>query len=257
MMRGARPVAIFRWMKPSRRVLVLAITMTLAAGARAERYAVQLNDGPTIYVGDCNEALTNYEPATGMKAPTPQSLAALVVPAAPAPPAVPAGSSTLGARVETAGQDPTPGTEGDLTDVTDPVPMPPDAAFMEALNRVYTITDQNEINAVWAWFQKESPGLALDQRVGNSVVRFIMAVNKAPTGDTNAAPDKLKPEATRGVVRSSNGVGVRASPWGPSGGAAIPSGASLEIIPPAQGPWYKVRTGGGEGWVAGVWLDLQ
>ena len=248
-------------MKHFHKVLVcLAVLVLIMTGAaRADRFAIHVGDLPAVYSGDANEYLVTLEPLTGMMPPTPAALAAVVVPP-PAPPTnaqVPPEAVTLCSRAMT---EPTPRTQGmpvEMADVMKPQTGPPDAAFLAQLNAIYTITVPAEIQQVYEWYLKEPAPLAIGSRVGNGVVRFIMAMDRPPTGDANASPAGLKPEATRGTVRSSNGVSIRTAPWQAGSGGAIASGAQVTIIPPADGPWYQVQSGSGNGWVCGLWLNLQ
>lgn len=236
------------------------LALCLAQPLSADRYAVQFGFLPPSYVPDSTDMSLHFDAATaGFQAPTLANPVPLAIPAAPAIAAVtvPADPNPALARVTT-GQ-PTallnmPETLADLV----PAPSgPPSAEFIAALNRVYSSSVQAEVDAVWGKFQSEPDSLPIDQRVGNAVVKFIIQLGRSPGSDSSARPDLLKPNATRGTVRSANGLGVRSSPWGPPGGAALGSGATVEIVPPAEGPWYQVRSGSGTGWVAGLWLDLQ
>lgn len=236
------------------------LALCLAQPLSAERYAVQFGFLPPIYTPDSTEMSLRFDGASaGFQAPTLANPVPLAIPSA-APVAavvVPADPNPALSRVTTSASAAPANMPGTLNDLT-PGPIgAPTPEFIAALNRVYSSSVQEEVDAVWAKFQSEPDSLPIDQRVGNAVVKFMVQLGTSPGADSSARPDLLKPNATRGTVRSANGLGVRASPWGPPGGAALGSGATVEIIPPADGPWYQVRSGSGTGWVAGLWLDLQ
>ena len=238
--------------------LCFAGLLAMSGIAHADRYVIQFGDLPNVYSGDSTEYLLSLEPQAGMLPPTPVTLATITVPAAaPNPGAtVPPEGTTM---ASTALTEPTPRLQGQTCDMMDAAapmgaPYTSDAAFMSALSAVYSITVPAEIQQVYNWYTKEPTGLTTAERVGNGVVKFIMASDKPPTGDANSRPDLLKPQSTGGTVRSANGVAVRAAPWGGPGGAALPSGAALQIVPPANGPWYQLRSGG---WVCGLWVNLN
>lgn len=142
---------------------------------------------------------------------------------------------------------------GDTDTCVDPPTTPPSAAFLADLANNYSITDQANITALWKWYLKEPSNLDNGEKTGNSVIRQIMAVGGPLVPTSSARPDLLRPNATRGTVRSANGVVSRSTPWGKSG-ASLGQGTSVTIIPPANGVWYNVE---GVGWVCGLWLDLR
>jgi len=130
----------------------------------------------------------------------------------------------------------------------------PSAAFTALLKTVYNCTDPKELAILWKRFGTEPASLSLAERVGNAVVKQIVETKRTVAGDSMARPDLLKPAATRGTVRSANGVGVRATPFGTSAGQSLANGSAVDLVPPAQGPWYHLKSGG---WVAGLWINLQ
>lgn len=231
---------------------------SISGDARADRFLLQVGDMRPVYCGDSSEYILSLESQAGMLPPTP-ALFATVTPPAPAPApgvAVAADAVLLCNRANT---EPTPRLQGmraEMAEIIQPQSGPPDAAFLAALNAVYSITVPDEIQQAYEWYLKEPAALPIGPRVGNGVTRFILAVDRPPTGDTAARPDLLKPEATSGTVRSSNGVSLRNGPWQPDAGA-ITQGTALTVIPPADGPWYQVQSPQGNGWVCGLWLDLN
>lgn len=242
-------------------LVVVTLLLVVAWPVGADRYVCQWGDLPPTYVPDANEMSISFDGAGGgLITPTAQTLSLMpaVVPGPVITITVPADLNVLAARVVTATP---PANQTDLpttlTDLLAPSAGPPTPEFLASLQRIYSATAQPETDAIWDRYQREDASLAVDQRVGNAVVKYVVELNRPPNGDSTARPDLLKPNATRGTVRATNGVGVRAKPWGPSGGPALPPGASVEIIPPAEGPWYQIRTAGGTGWVAGLWLDMQ
>lgn len=242
-----------------RLVFLGMIALALAPAVRADRYVIQIGDLPPTYVGDATEYCTALEPQSGMTPPTAKSLSALTVPATVARPGVTVTPESVGlaSRVATEVPQRQPGEQLDTTELIEPPTTPPTAEFRDQLARIYSITAPDEIDAIWMWCEREPADLPFGSRVGNAVVRHILALDKPLAGDSTARPDLLKPNATRGTVRANNGVSIRGQPWGAGTGNNIPTGASLEIIPPADGPWYQVRSASGTGWVCGLWLDLQ
>ena len=236
--------------------LVLALGPVLASPARADRFLVQIGDLKPVYCGDARTTILQFEPNTGMVPATVTTLATVPpVTVQPAPGV--AVTPEAVAAANSAANEPTARLQGmhcNMVDVTQPQSGPPDATFLAALNAVYSITAPAEIQQVYEWYLKEPAALALGSRVGNGVVRFIMAVDRAPTGDAASRPDLLKPQATTGRVRSANGVSARGTPWQAGNGGSFANGANLTIVPPADGPWYQVQGGG---WVCGLWLDLN
>jgi len=239
--------------------LLLLAAGFMAGPALADRYVVQASDLPALYSGDAAEYLLNIEPQSGMVPFTASLLGTFTVPAAPAAPGM-AAAPGAATTCSTAATEATPRLQGEPCDMTDACgPMPAsytsDTGFTGVMSSIYTaISVPAEIQQIYNWYLKEPGALTVQERVGNGVVRFVMAIDRAPTGDTSSRPDLLKPQSTAGTVRSSNGVGVRGTPWGGPGGAAIANGTALNLVPPADGPWYQVRGGG---WVCGLWLNLQ
>ena len=129
----------------------------------------------------------------------------------------------------------------------------PSAAFKAEVARVYSITDPAQIAALWVWYMQEPTSLAEGDRIGNAVVRYILA-----TGQTTnqARPMGLLPLATTGTVLSTNGLMLCSSPFGPRV-VVMPYGTQLRIVPPADGVWYYVESPQGAGWACGLWLDLH
>lgn len=239
--------------------LLVGVMVGVAGDAHADRYVIRVAGLTPVYCSDANEYLISLEPQTGMRPPTPAALATMTTPPVLPPPAVAVTpeATTLCSRALT---EPTPRTQGmnaEAAEVIQPPSGPPDAAFLAQLNAVYTITVPEEIQQAWEWYLKEPAGLPIGSRVGNGVTRFIMAIDRPPTGDSAARPDLLKPEATSGTVRSANGVSIRSAPWQPGAGAALPQGAAVTVIPPADGPWYQIQSASGNGWVCGLWVDLN
>ena len=237
--------------------IALALALGATAPAFADRYVCRWGDLPEIYTPDSVEMAMHFDGARGgLRPPTTQL--PITLPALAAVPAVnvtvPIDPNAAMSRVVTAAAPTTATVVTRGADLAPPNPGPPSQAFIDALKKVYSASVQAEVDQVWGLFQREPAALPIDQRVGNAVVRFIVRLGKAPGADSTARPDLLKPNATRATVRSANGVGVRSAPWGAPGGAALGSGASIELVPPATGPWYQVKSGG---WVAGIWLDLQ
>lgn len=228
--------------------------MTGTAGA--DRFLVQVGDMRPVYCNDAAGGLASLEPNTGMVPPNATVIAGMTpMPGQPAPGvAVDPAAVTQANRALT---EPTPRLEGmhaNMSEVIQGQSGPPDAAFLAQLNSVYSITAPEEIQQAWEWYLKEPATLPISSRVGNGVVRMIMALDRAPTGDSQAQPSQLRPEATSGVVRATNGVSVRSNPWQPGTGNALGTGATVTLIPPANGPWYQIQGGG---WVCGLWLDLN
>lgn len=240
-------------------ILLVLVMSGIAGEARADRFLLQVGDMRPVYCGDANEYIGSLEPQSGMVPSTPGMLVTL-----PPPPAAPAPGVAVtpeaANQCNRAATEPTPRLQGmpaEMSEVIQPPSGPPDAAFLAQLNAVYSITVPAEIQQAYEWYLKEPAGLPIASRVGNGVVRFIMAVDRSPTGDTAARPDLLKPEATSGTVRSSNGVSIRGAPWQPGAGGAIAQGGAVTVIPPADGPWYQIQSAQGNGWVCGLWLDLN
>lgn len=233
---------------------MLALALAGASPALAERYICQWGNLNEIYTPDAIEMARSIEAAAGGMQPASASIPLNL----PALGPIPAVAVTIQAdpnaamnRIVTqpASTQPIVATRG--ADLVPPDPGPPSAEFNAALDRIYSEAVQAERVSIWGLFQREPASLAVDQRVGNAVVKFLVRLGQARG---SARPDLLKPNSVRGTVRSANGLGVRSQPWGPAGGAAIGGGAGVDLVPPANGPWYQLRSGG---WVAGIWLDLQ
>lgn len=236
--------------------LLAGVMAGLSGSAQADRFLVQIGDMKPVYCADAQTYLSSFETQTGMRAPTPAMLAAIPAVGAQPNPAV-AVTPEAAALANLAVTEPAQRVQGmhaNMSEVIQPQSGPPDAAFLAQLSSIYSITVQAEIQQVWEWYLKEPAALPLSAKVGNGVVRFVMAANRPPTGDTSANPATLKPEATSGRVRASNGVSVRSAPWQPSSGNSLGSGAAVTLVPPANGPWYQLQGGG---WVCGLWLDFN
>lgn len=228
----------------------------LTSQAGADRFLVQVGDMRPVYCNDAAGTLVSFEPNTGMVPPTAATLAAIPVVTGQPVPGVAVDPLAV-TQANRAATEPTPRLEGmhaDMGQVIQGQSGPPDAAFLAELNRVYSITAPAEIQQAWEWYLKEPNTLPIGSRVGNGVVRMIMALDRPPTGDTQAAPANLRPEATGGTVRAGNGVSIRSNPWLPGTGNALNTGATVTLVPPANGPWYQLQGGG---WVCGLWLDLN
>lgn len=234
--------------------LHVMLALALVAPAFADRYICKWGDLPEIYTPDARSMAGSIEAAAGGMRPAsiqiPLALPALG-PIAAVNITIPADPNAAMNRIVTQAPPTTATVVTRGADLAPPSPGPISPEFNAALDRIYSQAVQAEREQIWGLFQREPTTLPLDQRVGNAVVKFLVRVGTA-RGD--ARPDLLKPNSTRGTVRSSNGIGVRSQPWGPPQGAAIGGGAGVDLVPPAQGPWYQLRSGG---WVAGIWLDLQ
>lgn len=231
-------------MWPSVRLLAIAITLSSLDPASADTlYRVRLGRGPAAYVRDA-----------------PSTLAAMGVPAA-APELVPAPSA--GARDvpfergdATAGHSPSvpwkPGEDVLPDRMLEPV-EPPTTQFRDTLARIYGVSTEAEVQAIWRWHQSEPPTLATPERTGNAVVRYARATGQPVAG---ARTGPVDPQATRGLVASANGVSLRADPWGRAA-ATLPAGTPLTIVPPARDGWYQVETPSGRGWISALWIDVR
>lgn len=163
------------------------------------------------------------------------------------------GTDDLGRKAQ--GLDPVAQPES-IVDADTYLAMPesnPTPVFTARLASIYGLTDPGQVRGIFRWYQGETAMLGEEERVGNAVIRFSLATGD-PVGGSR--PDTLAPLATQGVVRSAVGVQVRSRPWGPRSGALV-DGATLSLIPPAEGPWYHVDTGSGDGWVSGIWLEIR
>jgi len=129
----------------------------------------------------------------------------------------------------------------------------PSASFLARVKRVYSMNDEAEQQAVWSWFLAEPSALTEEERIGNAVIRHILATGRSRN---EAKIEALNPTATRGSIRSSNGLTTAASPWGRRGTILV-AGTQLKLIPPADGVWYRIDSSSGSGWICGLWLDLQ
>lgn len=237
------------------RAWLCALSLILCGPLRADHYLVDLPFLDPIIQSDGATARALLEPDRALRPISASEPAAIAPVTAPPPPDAPppAERAALARGVEAA---PPAGPSIGMDEMAAPRPGPPTAEVLEILRRTYFITAPAEIEIVWAKFNSEKPTLPFKSRIGNAVTRFIVGLGHAPAGDPTARPDRLKPGATRATVRAINGVGVRSEPGGAVTGS-IPRGASVQVIPPAEDVWYRVRTGSGTGWVSGLWLELE
>jgi hypothetical protein len=260
-----RPV-VTRHVKSDAACIAFAILLAITAPdlARADRYRVEIMpQGPSVYVNDATTLAGQFLTDPGV-APV---AASLVFPGGPVasttPPAAPAGPDGLAKAAQ--GPNPAASSESGI-DPDGFLAAPgsaPDAAFIDRLRTIYDTTDPVDVGGVWRWylgepaslgFNGEPASLGFNEKVGNAVIRFALATNRPISG---ARVTGLNPLATTGTVRTTAGVQTRSTPWGPATGA-IPDGTPVTLIPPAEGPWYRVSGApGGDGWVSGLWLDLR
>ena len=238
----------------SMRLAMMFVALALVPAARADRYRITVGLMPPSYVSDAQTFSTQlggkdpvFEAAPEGSIPTPPSAPAPApIPLAEnrdqgadaIPPAPPATQLLVAADSDTAHIPENPGPAPD---------------FLGELQTFYFISTPAEVNAIWKWYVKEPAELGYKERTANAVMRQILANNGPLVPSSTARMDLLKPGATRGTVRSSNGLQLRATPWGPINGA-LQGGDVVELVPPAQGPWYFIA---GRGWVSGLWMDLR
>ena len=222
--------------------------------AHAERYVLQIGGLPPVYLRDAPGYLARLQPVNGftpagMTTPSP----AFQLPTPPGPVNAAAKvSDPTSAQPATPNAQPPDGVPCDMDTALAAPAGPPTAQFQAKLQSTYNITNAADVNATWTFFQAEPKVLSFNSQVANSVVRYIMAMN-GPLPGQPADPKQLKPQATSGTVNSSIGILVHATPWGQDT-TALTNGTAVTLIPPAEGPWYRLSTGG---WVCGLWLNLQ
>jgi hypothetical protein len=235
--------------------LVLSIGLALAGEARADRFVVQVGALPPVHVNDCESYSANLggsepglEPATG------QAASFDVAPPPPAPDiTVPSDQDRSAHEVSPDVPPITPGPVADPDDAGDPANPGPSPEFLAELADNYRVTDPADAQAIWKWYVKEPPELGNVEKTGNAAIRQILATNAPLVPTSTARPDRLKPDATSGTVRSNSGVSIHSSPWGPKTGA-IPFGTNVTIQPPANEVWYNIP---GTGWACGLWIELR
>lgn len=144
---------------------------------------------------------------------------------------------------------------GDAELAVSPTQGGPTAAFRARMADPYRITGEDEVVAAWRYFEQEPAELAEEVRSGNAVIRMVQALGRAPQGGSLARPllDDARKTATRARLRDGAVVVGRTAPWGAQSQTSYSGGTALELVPPASGVWFRLRSGE---WISGLWLEF-
>lgn len=238
------------------RALTLGLALALLPlSARAERYRVTIGNLPPILVDDATSYASQRDPDPA--APTRPVIPPTPIPTRPAPQVVPTPTARP-APIPPIATGLPPVTSADADVMLNSAALgAPTAAYTQSLQENYSITAADEVRQIWFFYAQEPATISDKFRLGNAIIRWMLAVRRPPTGMTTATPTVLPPLATRGTVRAKGGLPVRVAPWGESTNAEYPEGSVLELKAPAHGAWYRVTGPGPTGWVPGMWLDLK
>lgn len=239
-------------------LMALLIAMTCVASAQADRYRVQIGNLPPILVDDARTYAVRQEPDPAAPERAPGASPFPVPSPAPLPSVRVPGPDRVVQTVPPPQPPRPPVTDGNPDQIiVGRGAGEPTQAFTTQLAADYSVTVPEEVRGVWYFLQSEPQTVPEVVRMGNAVIRWMLAMRRAPTGVSTARLDQLPPQATSGKVRAVGGLPLRVAPWGNATGAIVPQDVTVEIKPPSDGAWYHVVGPGFSGWAPGMWMELK